>query len=383
MSVLREGNVDLDEYRPQIESASFFGVELVRGHLYSYFPEGPSFVVLPLLAPADLVCRLIGIDLLPIVTGPRCARIESHLAAIVVAFTTVVLFAALRRAGITIGHASAAVLIFAFCTTVWSTASRALWQHGPSMLAISAALYCVFGARTRPQTLVLAGAFLACAWILRPTNAIALALLTSLVVLRYKRQLPGFLLTTAIPTALFVLHSKSIWGSLLPPYYQPGRLMGESALAEALAGNLVSPARGLLIFTPVVLVAGFGMVAGLAKGATRTLDTLLVLTVILHWIIISTFPHWWAGHSYGPRLFTDTMPYFTYFIAVAFTQFGVLPLRLRRFAWAVACVLATTSFCIHYKGANSHNVHWWNSRPVDVDEHPERVWDWGDLQFLR
>lgn len=43
------------------------------------------------------------------------------------------------------------VFIFAFCTSAWSTGSRALWQHGPSMLMLSAALYLILSAREKPH----------------------------------------------------------------------------------------------------------------------------------------------------------------------------------------------------------------------------------------
>jgi hypothetical protein len=28
-------------------------------------------------------------------------------------------------------------------------------------------------------------------------------------------------------------------------------------------------------------------------------------------------------------------------------------------------------------------VHLWNLLPLDVDQHPERLWDWRDLMFFR
>ena len=29
------------------------------------------------------------------------------------------------------------------------------------------------------------------------------------------------------------------------------------------------------------------------------------------------------------------------------------------------------------------SVHNWNNAPVSVDEHPERVWSWKDMQIFR
>jgi hypothetical protein len=41
------------------------------------------------------------------------------------------------------------------------------------------------------------------------------------------------------------------------------------------------------------------------------------------------------------------------------------------------------SFFIHYRGANASEVLRWNTQPLDVDQFPDRVWDWQDAQFLR
>ena len=48
----------------------------------------------------------------------------------------------------------------------------------------------------------------------------------------------------------------------------------------------------------------------------------------------------------------------------------------------VLCSMIISAF-IHYRSANSWEVFDWNSKPVNVDAKPERVWDWQDIQFLR
>jgi len=37
----------------------------------------------------------------------------------------------------------------------------------------------------------------------------------------------------------------------------------------------------------------------------------------------------------------------------------------------------------HARGTFCTGATFWNVAPLDVDEHPERVWDWGDLQMFR
>jgi hypothetical protein len=57
-------------------------------------------------------------------------------------------------------HSVGNALLFAFCTPAWSTASRALWQHGGSTLLITVALLAFFKTEESSNWLGLAGASL-------------------------------------------------------------------------------------------------------------------------------------------------------------------------------------------------------------------------------
>src|SRR5207248_2106541 len=67
--------------------------------------------------------------------------VEIFAASGMVAITAVLLYLIARRSRLSAPSALAIALIFAFGTSAWSTASRALWQHAPSMLMLTAALY--------------------------------------------------------------------------------------------------------------------------------------------------------------------------------------------------------------------------------------------------
>ena len=79
-------------------------------------------------------------------------------------------------------------------------------------------------------------------------------------------------------------------------------------MAVALAGNLVSPARGLFIFCPLVVLSVVGVVVRWRAGELTAFWKALAVIPVVHWIVISAFKHWWGGDSYGPRFFTDLMP---------------------------------------------------------------------------
>ena len=101
----------------------------------------------------------------------------------------------------------------------------------------------------------------------------------------------------------------------MPDYYQPNRVSVSGTFGEAMLGNLVSPARGLFVYSPVLLLALSGLVLALRQREERLLSACFAIIVVMHWLVVSRFPHWWGGHSYGPRFMTDIVPFLAYFVA--------------------------------------------------------------------
>jgi hypothetical protein len=150
-----------------------------------------------------------------------------------------------------------------------------------------------------------------------------------------------------------------------------------SRLGEALASNLVSPARGLLIFTPVFV---FSIISLVKRSWTSPLAPWLASLALAHYLLVSTFVSvWWAGHAYGPRYLTDMMPV----LALALIPFFARWDDLRRGVRVLFLAAALLGLAIHLRGGWSGAVHGWNVTPSNVDDHPERVWDWHDPPFLR
>jgi hypothetical protein len=51
--------------------------------------------------------------------------------------------------------------------------------------------------------------------------------------------------------------------------------------------------------------------------------------------------------------------------------------------WSGVALLVAFSFFTHIRGATHESVPAWNAKPLDVDQHSDRPWDWSDPQFLR
>jgi hypothetical protein len=276
-------------------------------------------------------------------------------------------------------------LVFATATAAWSTASRALWQHGPSMLMLAAIVLLAARldrGRDGPgtgRTAVLLGAAAAAATAIRPTNVLVAALLFGWLAVKHRTRLAPFCVGGAVLGAAWLLVNVLTFRTVVSDYNSPGRrLVMHSRYLEAVAANLVSTARGLIVFSPVVLVAVAGLLVQRRRRALRLLDGVFVASVVLLLLVVSASREaWWAGHSFGPRFMSDVLPLTAYLalpaVDVAATWRGV-----KRAALAGAIVW---SVAVNAQGAYLHAANCWNVTPVDIDVDPERVWSLSDPQF--
>lgn len=365
MSLIREGDTDLDEYEDLVRAAGYLTTERVGDHLYTVVPIAASLLAVPFVFVMDQVSgRLLGEDLDQRLRREPALheRIERFVASVIVALTAALVYLVAR---LELDRTSPALLVtgaFAFGTSAWSTASRALWQHGPSMLALTVALYLLVLARVRPRVIAYAGLS---SYVARPTNAVSVLLLTCFVLRRYRPYALRYLLWAGVVAAPFVAFNVAVYGHPLPPYYREVRMGPPAQFIEALAGHLVSPSRGLFIFSPVLLLSVAGAVSRLKRRADE-LDVWVAGIVVLHWLLISTWAVWWGGHSYGPRLFTDMTPYLVYFLGAALGWLWILR-GGRRIAYAgLLAVSLAASVWIHYRAATSRYPGLWNGQPGSV-----------------
>jgi hypothetical protein len=260
-------------------------------------------------------------------------------------------------------------------------AGRALWQHTPSMLLLTITIYLLLHARERPVLAAWAGIPVALAYTVRPTDSLLVLVVTGYMAVNYRRYLVPYLLLAAPIAAAFFAYNYSVYHAPLSPYYRTpldGFLpQNWGRFGEGLGANLISPSRGLFIYTPVFLFAIWSMLRGWWK---TPLAPWLATLVLLHWLAVSSYvANWWGGHSYGPRFFTDLTPVLVLFLIPYFERWDGLSRGLR-----VAFVaLALIGLAMHLRGGWSLAVYQWNVSPENIDQHPERNWNWSDPPFLR
>lgn len=297
------------------------------GHLYGTYPIVTPVLVAPLYAPAAAYLAWRGWE--PWRLQNASLRMEK-LAASLLAALSVGLFYLLARRAARPPRALLAAVAYGFATGTWVISGQALWLHGMGeLLAVCALLAAT--ARGSAASLVAAG--LACGLLAAnrpPDAALAAGVLVYLVIRHRARALLAVAAAAAAaaPFALYNLAALGHWAggyawavSGTHPYLSHPLLPG-------LAGLLLSPGKGLLIFSPflwflagraVPLRAPAGGEPGVGPGAVqepppavsvppdRRLE-LAVVAAVLAQLYVYARADFRAGACYGPRYLTDLLP---------------------------------------------------------------------------
>lgn len=385
-SLLDHGSFALDHYTLQ----PVYQLETVDGHTYYQFPPGSSVLSVPFV----WVLNRFGVSAVKAdgTYNPRGeVMIEAGLAALLMA-TLAVIFFFTARFTLPPGWSAVVALGGALGTQVYSTASRALWSETWGILLLGIAIFLLLAHEIGKRRLspVLFASLLSWMYFVRPTFAVPIAALSVYLLLFHRTLLVRYAATGAAWLAGFVFYSWLHYGQLLPSYYRADRLLF-NVFWTALAGNLISPARGLFVYVPVLLFVAYLLVRYRKFLSHTRLVWLSLSIVVVHLIVVSGFPHWWGGHSFGPRFTTGLVPWLVLLAILGIR--AMLSWReqqtaqsSRSLAWRVQLFLGGAllmlSVVINTLGATSHATWLWNIRPRGVDEHPERLWDWRQPQFL-
>lgn len=397
-SLLYHGSFALDHYVipdliPEQQIAPGFGgiyqLDLINGHTYYYLPPGSSVLSVPYVALMNVLgVSTSNADRTYNLRGDE--TIQFSLAAILMAALSSLIFLTSRLL-LPIGWSLLIAFGHAFGTQIWSTASRALWSDTWGILLIGMVVWMLLAQETgryRIRPMLLAS-LLAWSYFVRPTNSIPILAISIYILLFYRALFIRYAVVGGLWLAAFVAYSWYHFGQVLPNYYLASRL-DFHRLWTSLAANLISPSRGLLVFVPALIFVCF-LLLRYAKALVSPRLVVLSLTIIAaHLIVISAFPQWWAGHCFGPRFTTGLVPWFSLLSILAIKarlawDENEIP-KGSPFRWKVEMVLGAVllacSVTINLRGATDGRTALWNMKPINVDEKPERVWDWSDPQFL-
>ena len=398
-SLLRHHTFTLDQYSlPRLEpkhyvdytsNGKLYTIEVSNNHLYYFFPPGN----LVLSAPFVAIFNAFGVSAANLdgtYNPDGEEKIESILAALLMAGLTAIFFYTSRLV-LPVIWSIVVAIGGAFGTQIFSTASRVLWTDTWGTFLLGIALLMILRRETRRAELngVILATLLAWLYFVRPTFAIHIIAITIYVLLCQRKYLLRYALTGAFWLALFFWYSWHNFHRLLPSYYGANRLYF-GVFWTALAANLVSPGRGLLVYVPSLLFVGYLLVRYRRQLVYPRIVVLALSVTVGHLAVMSCFAHWWGGYSYGPRFSTGLVPWFVV-LAILAVQARAVWLKKhgrelaqlgKKLELSVGALLLFASVAINALGAADRNTAYWNVRPQNIDLHPERNWDWRQPQFL-
>jgi hypothetical protein len=385
-NLLENRSLRLDAYRPAIEGdlAGYVDDVLVHldGHIFYYFPVGTPLFATPLV----WLVNLFGWDM-----SVRAAegQAQNLFSAVVAAAICLVIYAT----GRTYLDWLPSLLITAVTvlgSSLVSTISTALWSMDLAALFVAMSLWLIArfdSGRSQRLNPMLLGALLFAAYLCRPSTAVFIAV--ALVYLYFTNR-PAGLRAAAVSAgllALFFIFSRFEYGQWLPPYYnETGRFQLERApLWVAIYGNLFSPSRGLLIFSPFIIPVAIGAVASFRTLRKRPLFWLVLAWFVLLLLLLARSTKWWGGYAFGPRLLTEMMPGMALLAFLTWKEVARSGQSRLLAGLAVSfLVLGLASIWINtYQGLFNYYTSWWNGAIApDVDRRTDYLFNWRYPQFL-
>lgn len=321
------------------EPWTYWMVRTRQHQLASLYPVVGPILVAPLYLPAVLWLDKNGWD------QPQVGRVaeimEKVSASILASIACVLMYLLLRRE---CGRWSLPLaLVFAFGTNTWMISSQALWQHGPAELLIVLALWLVLS-RPSPMNTALLGAVCILITANRPPDGLIAGAFVLFTIWNCWRNALWLFVGAAAPLMALLYYNLNFIGHIAGGYaleapnqdfFHPGW--------SGPAGLLVSPSRGLLVFSPFLVFLPLGLIQRLRTPETKKLAVALSCGVAAQMFVYSQMD-WRAGGSWGPRWLTDVLPILMWMIAPA-------PLVFRPLARGLFILTMIASIAVQTIGA--------------------------------
>lgn len=346
--------------------------------IYSNYPVGMTLLALPFTAASQLLrTEWERPQTLP--------RLEKWIAAWITA-AVLGLFFLIALHLLPAAPALALTALLACGSSVFSSAGQDLGQHGGVLFWTLLILLIELRQSVRPTP---AGALLqgaACGFSLtcRFSAGIFLFCFGVWLACRDFRRAVLVTLIGLLTFAPFAWFYYTTYGSLLGPTDAQASARSWAGTAGAhLAGVLFSPSRGLFIYHPwllLIVFVPFARSSAPERAAPRRIpagwNVFLLAVLLLQTVLVSSWNMWWGGHSWGPRLLTEVIPFGALLCAGPLARLW----RLQTGRAAVA-LLGLLAALVHLPGVYGDGLGW-NSVPNNIDAHPERLWSWRDAPFF-
>jgi hypothetical protein len=393
LNALERHTFSFDDFRTSYLNtggARYIFTEAPNGHLEPIFPIGTALLATPYYVWHFVIAA--GRGPLPDITAVTFESMrltqEKEAASLIAALAAALFFLCATRLSRWPG-ALLATVAFTFGSDMWTVASQALWQHGSVALVTLAMILPLLSRpphELRGRMLLLAGLCAGYLPVIRPT-----ALVYSLAGIAFvswfapkKFAIFGAGIIAGILPG--VIWNVAVFHSLIGGYAVNDQSYAFSfqQFFEGASGLLVSPSRGIFVFTPFVLFSIAGaVVAWRQRSSQARLMQLLSLASLATFANYAFFTRWQGGSTFGPRYLTDLIPTAALLLAYVIPSDIRTATVARRLSTAVLALAIAASVGVQFVGANGEPKTNWSGVPLDLTAAPERVWAWRDSQIER
>jgi hypothetical protein len=288
-----------------------------NGNWYSKYPPGLPLLAIPFYLIGSFLWQLLGFDGSPLI-------VMCSISAVSAAFSLVIIYEFCMFFNFSRVATRATTVTYGFGTIAWVYA-KTFFSHSATTLFILLSIYFFISMAKDENTdrvyikSVLSGITIGLATLIRYTSFLFVVPL-AFYFFQKKMSLKKIrLVLFTIPLLKFILFAG--WYNFIcfdSPFitgYHLNQLYGNETerfttpIYIGLWGLLISPKRGLFIYSPVLLFS----VVGIKKLYTEVKEEtiLLISSFVLLLFVYSAWWYWPGGLCYGPRLIHEAIPMFT------------------------------------------------------------------------
>ena len=393
LALLSGEGIYLDRFFPETPGGPnriWYGSARKHGHVVSRYPILPALLVMPMAAATGTIADRTnpGWKRDP-VKGPNFILSFCRLgASALVVLAAVVLHRILWAIGLGACRVSVpAVLAAALGSDLWAIGALSIWQHGPAALMLTLTAWLLLPTDPSRPRVFLAGVTAALMVACRATDLVFAVAALGFVIVATPRKLVWFLPAPILIGVALIGYNLWFFNNLAGGQAELEALHPETHavlgpwsgdLIGGFLGTMLSPNRGLLVFSPWVAVTLATVPFFARRADPPPILRYLFVALIPYTLVLSKYAVWWGGHSFGPRYWTDVMP----LLAIGLAYSLDWAHQHCRPVAAVAAVSIALSIGVQVIGAFYYPSDW-NSHPTNVDIHHERLWDWRDNELWR
>lgn len=402
----------------------------VRGHYMSAYPVMPAILSLPvyvvpvLLGLTEGSGSAVGYSQTEVV-GTLLSKISASAA---VAISVGIMYLTLLRLTKK-RYAFWIALMYGFATSSWSVSSQGLWQSAMSQPCLAFALYYFVKAREDSRNIIYASIPLALSVACRPQDIIFAVVFFVYVVHKHRERVLPFIVFPMIIGTLLLTYNIHYFGSMLGGYGKMDSVASasdeitdlmnyadtqnvdletqnvddnsqknsiktqnstytkflvtvinlSSLWSKRLLGLLISPGRGLLFYSPVLIFAFVGMAGALRNRQDPVLTYTGIATVITILFYATIWGWGWSGGSgYSYRMLVELLPGLCLFMAVIYN-------RIVSYKWILVLLILFAGFSVivQITGAFFYPCDWYVNANQSNKDGEHLFWDWQNPEFLQ